>query len=275
MIRLRCCVPGAMALLLFVHVPMSKAQPTLQTLGAGILKVCLYPGFAPFSNKTDYGEWAGWDVTYLKEFATLERLRFQPVEVTSFDGIWNKPGHDTCDIAASGISDTPDRRESSAGQVEWSQHYYSVLRAFLVRLADEHNLNTIDDLQNRTVIVTANSTADNDIRNRLARAGITATILTTTNEEDAARKVRDADSGEPFTYAGGLGSVQYLESHLGGLAVAWPHCNMLADGSEADEPFSFVVRKDSSGVVDALNRFIANPANHYAGKAETDPQCPP
>jgi hypothetical protein len=273
----RCLALGIVPISPFLGCAESQADPDLHTLEAGVLKVCLYPGFAPFSSKNGQSEWVGWDITYLNAFAAAEGLRFQPVEVTNYDGIWNKPARGTCDIAASGISDIPDRRASSGAQVDWSQHYYSVLRALLVRLDDEHKPNTIDDLRNRTVIVTSNSTADHDIRNRLARAGITTTtILTTTNEEDAAHKVLDAgDSGEPFTYAGGLGSVQYLASQLGGLAVAWPHCNMLADGSEVNEPFSFVVRTDSSGVLDALNGFISNRVPPYEGRDETDPQCSP
>jgi hypothetical protein len=109
------------------------------------------------------------------------------------------------------------------------------------------------------------------------RNGITTTtILTTNDEEDAARQVRDAPDGdEPFAYAGGLGSVRFLAEELGGLAVAWPHCNMLADGSEVDEPFSFVVRADDDGLLAALDSFITSPTNHYPGGSPTSADCAP
>ena len=157
--------------------------------------------------------------------------------------------------------------------MHWSAHYYSVLRAFVVRSADARALNSIEDLRGRTVIATPDSTADEDLRNRLARSGITTTIIeSTTDEGAAALRVRDAPpGGEPFAYAGGLGSMQYLTAELGGLVVAWPHCIMLADGSEVSEPFSFVVRAADTGLVGALDRFIA--ATPYPGSSESDPAC--
>ena len=256
--------------------PESNAASNLDTLRPGVLAVCLYPGFAPFSSESPDDQWVGWDVSYLEDFAGVEGLRFEPVEVGTFDGIWDQPGRGGCDVAASGISDIADRRVSSGAQAQWSQHYYDVLRGFLVRSDDDHQLTGIDDLRDKTVIVTGNSTADTDLRARLAQAGITTTtILSTSDELDAARQVRDAgNGGEPYAYAGGLGSVQYLASQLGGLAVAWPHCNMLADGAEVAEPFSFVVRSASSGVLDALNRYIADPVRPYGGPTESLPHCP-
>ncbi len=120
------------------------------------------------------------------------------------------------------------------------------------------------------MIVTGDSTADLDLRNRMAQAGITSvTIGTTDNEADAATKVRDAgESGEPFAYGGGYGSIEYLAQQLGGLELAWPHCNMTKEGEEykqVPEPFSFVSRAASTGVAEALDAFIADPANKYAG----------
>ncbi len=239
--------------------------------------MCLYPGFAPFSSKDAAGQFVGWDIDYLGAFAAGLGLRLQPVETAEYSRIWDKPAQGVCDVAASGISDTPDRRaSSSAPEVAWSRHYYSVLRAFLVRAADAQQLTKIEDLRNRTVIVTADSTADHDVRNRLSRAGITTTtVLVTTDEGQAARQVRDAsDGGEPFAYGGGLGSVRYLADRLGGLAVAWPHCNLLADGSEVNEPFSFVVRAADTGLPEALNGFISSRRSLYPGDSSTDPNCP-
>lgn len=266
---------GTAATLLALGQPQSRAETPPQTLEPGILKVCLYAGFAPFSSKDAAGRFVGWDVDFLEDFAHSQGLRFQPVSMNDYIGIWEKPAQGFCDIAASGISDTPERRVAAGPETEWSLPYYSVLRAFLVRSADAHNLTSIEDLTGRTVIVTADSTADHDVRNRLERAGITTTtILLTTDEEDAARQVRDApESGEPFAYGGGLGSAQYLASELGGLAVVWPHCNMLSDGSEVDEPFSWVVRARDAGLVEALDRFILSPTTPYEGAATADPSC--
>jgi membrane-bound lytic murein transglycosylase MltF len=246
-----------------------------KTIEPGVLKVCLYPGFAPFSYKDEQGQWAGWDISYLQNFAKREKLAFQPVEVADFNGIWNLAGQGKCDIAASGISDLAERRKETGKAGTWSQHYYRVVRSFAVRAADQGKLNGVEDLRDKTAIVTGGSTADNDLRNRSKIAGIqSVTIETTTDEEEAAIKVRDG-GGVPFAYGGGLGSIELLVQKLGGLAVAWPHCNMLADGTQVDEPFSFVVRAKSAGLAADLDRYIAKPDAPYEGGPGPDLKCPP
>lgn len=246
-----------------------------KTLEPGVLKVCLYPGFAPFVSKDEQGQWTGWDVSYLQGFAKQEKLVFQPVEVADFNGIWNRPGQGECDIAASSISDTGDRRRQTGDAAIWSRHYYRVVRSFAVRTVDQDKLKDIEDLRDKTVIVTGNSTADTDLRNRLKLAGIQSVTIETTNDEEAAAiKVRDG-GGVPFAYGGGLGSNELLVKKLGGLAVVWPHCHMLADGTQADEPFSFVVRAKSSVLAADLDRYIAHPDAPYEGGPGPDLKCPP
>jgi hypothetical protein len=268
---------GVVATILIAGCNSTPPAPSVRTLEAGVLKVCLYPGFAPFGEQDDKGEFFGWDVSYLKAFAAREGLRFQSVVAKSFDGIWLEPAKDTCDVAASGISDKAERRVATGTRAQWSQHYYNGLRAFLVRSGDAKSLGKIEDLQGRTVVVTANSTADYDLRNRLRLGNVTTTkILDTTNDEDAAKMVRNAGpSGEPFAFGAGLGSLKALAERLDGLAVVWPHCNMLADGTGAQEPFSFVVRSESSGLLDALNGFIASPDAKYEGASEGVTGCAP
>jgi hypothetical protein len=268
---------SAIVTVLIAGCTSTAAAPKVGTLEAGVLSVCLYPGFAPFGEQDDKGEFVGWDVSYLKEFAAREGLRFQSVVAKSFDGIWLEPAKNTCDIAASGISDKAERRTATGTGAQWSQHYYNGLRAFLVRSGDAESLSKIEDLRGRTVVVTGNSTADYDLRNRLQLGGITTTkILNTTNDEDAAKMVRDAGpTGEPFAFGAGLGSLKALADRLEGLAVVWPHCNMLADGTGVQEPFSFVVRSESGGLLDALNGFIASPDAKYEGASEAVTGCAP
>jgi ABC-type amino acid transport substrate-binding protein len=143
-----------------------------------------------------------------------------------------------------------------------------------VRTGDQNNLKSVQDLAGKTVIVTGGSTADHDLVNRLACAKLdSVTIQRTSSEEDAARKVV---AGEAFAYGGGHGSIQYLIEKLGaGLAVAWVHCNEQEDCTETTEPFSFVVRHVSTGLLEALNAFIANPENKYPGPSDTGLKCCP
>lgn len=274
--------PLACALLLVLGLGSAPASALatapstrLSTLEPGKLKVCLYPGFQPFVGKVD-GQWTGWDVTYLKEFAQEQELELVPVEIDTFADIWTLPGQNECDVAGSGISDLPSRRDQTGSLGDWSDHYYDVYRAYLVRAEDEDELQSVHDLVGQTVIVTGDSTADYDLVNRLSCAHIdpsTLTIERTTNEENAAAKVL---SGEAFAYGGGLGSIQHLVETLSpqGLAVAWVHCNQQRNCAKAtSEPFSFVVRHASTGVLDALNAFIGR--TRYPGKPGTGPTCDP
>ncbi len=272
---------AALALLLgaglVLALPALPAQPVAKPGAMPVLRVCLYGGFAPFAID-DGGIWKGWDVDYLQGFAKANRLAFAVVKEKEFRNIWLRPGEGKCDVAGTGISDTADRRQATGKTGEWTATYYGVVRAYLVRTVDKEKLQGINDLAGKTVIVTGDSTADHDLRNRMAQAHVTnVTIRTTDDEETAADQVRN---GAVFAYGGGYGSVVDLAKQ-GGLTVVWPHCNMVAvtvNGStkyeEYAEPFSFVVRA-ASGRLAALDAYIRDPNNKYEGTAIPDLGCKP
>jgi ABC-type amino acid transport substrate-binding protein len=76
----------------------------------------------------------GGDIAFLREFAAMHDLE---VTITTFpfEGIWDLPGRDVVDVAASGISLTPDRMNSPS---LWSQPYSAVRRSALIRSEDSH-----------------------------------------------------------------------------------------------------------------------------------------
>jgi hypothetical protein len=234
----------------------------IHTLHPGILQVCLYAGFKPFAWK-EGAVWKGWDVDYVTAFAKANGLAFQAVEVPEFDGIWLRPGKKECDVAGTGISDTEARRKATGAEGKWSAAYYTVVRAYLVRTADKDKLRDVGDLRGKQVIVTLGSTADYDLRNRLQQAGITDVKIEGTNDEAAgAAKVR---KGPQFAYGGGYGSVMDLAKD--GLTGVWPHCNMVEVGKNQfkpyAEPFAFVVRAESTGLLAAVDAYI--PHHKYEG----------
>lgn len=250
----------------------SDSSSAVSTLEPGTLKVCLYPGFAPFSSK-EGDTWVGWDVDYLQAFADTQELELEPVEVADFNEIWLRPGRGECDLAGTGITMTASRTEATAPDAEWSVPYYSVARSFAVRPGS--TLDDVGDLAGRTVIVTQGSTADIDLTNRLAQAGITDTNVEYVRDEaDGARQVAEAGADGPFAYGGGAGSIETLVEQIPNLEIAWVHCLMEADGSLSSEPFGFPVRTASTGVRDALDSFIQDPANPYPGGAGSGTDCP-
>lgn len=268
--------------------------PEVTTRKPGTLQVCLYAGFAPFAYK-DGGVWKGWDVDYLKAFARARGLKFEAVEQPEFEGIWLRPGEDKCDIAATGISDTADRRAAVDSAGCWSSHYYEVVRAFLVRRPDIDALAKVEDLRGNTVIVTGGSSAHLDLCYRMQSAGMrvcgrsdgeracpnldpvardadpscTAIEYPRGNDEaNAAADLLDTKREALFAYGGGYGSIQTLADRSPTLALTWPHCNMTSHDGRIEpyaEPFSFVVSSAQPGLVRALNAFIDGNRIPYAG----------
>jgi Bacterial extracellular solute-binding proteins, family 3 len=163
----------------------ANAPTPIQTLKPGVLQVCLYWGFAPFASAptptSPTSDWQGWDVDYLKAFATANGLGFEVVP-KDFDGIWLQPGSKddpSCDIAGTGISDTADRRQATSQDGQdgaWSNTYYHVLRAFLVRKDD--NITQVEDLRGTKAIVTQGSTANIDLCYRMNQKGIHPCVKT-------------------------------------------------------------------------------------------------
>lgn len=239
-------------------------------LEPGVLTVCLYPGFAPFASQADDGTWSGWDVDFLRGFADEQGLDLQVVEIPDFKDIWMRPGSDECDVAGTGITRT-DARVAQTGEAgRWSDTYYTVAHAFVVRKGS--TLDGIEDLEGQTVLTTEGTTADTDLQARLRQAGISTTTLEYVDgEESAVARVLD---GSAYAFAAGVGTVETLVEQNPGLELAWQHCIMLADGTISSEPFGFVVRSDSSGLLAALNTYIAEPRQPYQGGLGTGRDCP-
>lgn len=254
----------------WAQVPAPGGAP-VTTLVPGEVRVCLFSTFPPFDAKDEKGAWWGWDVDFISAFAATLNLRFVPVEVASYDGFWLEPGRNQCDIAASGIADLASRRAQTGTLGGWSVHYYAVARAFGIRPGTK--LDGIGDLAGHTVMVVKGSTADVDVRSRAAQAGITNIIVAGTSDDvsNARRVAENRPGAEAYAFGSGLGTVQYLSRQFG-LEVAWPHCLMMPDGQLQPEPFSYVVRTASTGLLDALNAYIKDPAHAYPGGA--GPDCP-
>jgi polar amino acid transport system substrate-binding protein len=249
-----------------------ESAASVQTIEPGSLKVCLYPGFAPFASQQD-GNWVGWDVEYLQSFADDLGLTMQPVKAPEFNDIWMRPGDGECDVAGTGITMLASRIGQTGPDTGWSTKYYNVARSFAVRNGTP--LEGIEDLAGKTVIVTKNSTADIDLTSRLTKAGIVDTkIEYTNNEADAAKRVAEAGPDGPYAYGGGAGSIEALQKEIPGIQTKWIHCLMLPDGTISSEPFGFAVRAESTGVLEALNAFIEDSQNRYPGGPGSGVDCP-
>ena len=263
-------IPAVLAFACVAQAATQAAPAAGATLVPGVLKVCGFASFPPFAGKSGDGSWAGWDLDFLAGFAARRGLRIEIVEIPEFAGFWTMPGQDRCDVAATGISDSPARRAETGRLGHWTPHYYSVIRAFGVRTGDAAALRGLQDLRGKTVNVIANSTAHIDLLNRIKRGRVDGiTINPTTDEAMNAQQVHD---GAVFAFGSGLGSVEEFVRRLDGLSVAWPHCLMQADGTEVREGFSFVVRTRSLGLPALIDAYVRHPAEAYKGGP--GPTCP-
>jgi ABC-type amino acid transport substrate-binding protein len=266
----RVVAPVAVALLALSACSGGASEDQITTLESGVLTACMYPGFAPFAEKEGDGTWGGWDVDFIRDFADERGLTLQIKEISAFNDIWMRPGANECDIAGSGITRT-DQRVAQTGEAgRWSDTYYTVAHGFAVRQGSA--LDGIEDLAGQTVVTTKGTTADTDVQARLQQAGITTTTVKYVDSEEAAALL--VLDGSAFAFAAGVGSIEALIDQHPGLELAWEHCIMLRDGTVSSEPFGFVVRSDSTGLLAALNQYIADPSVPYQGGLGTGRDCP-
>ena len=220
----------------------------LSTLVPGVLTICAYAQFAPFVFELD-GEIVGTDIDLLMAFANSEGLTTR-VHRRAFMNLWRRPGLDECDVAAAGIAALPTR-DVTAGGV-WSAPYLSVRRSVLIRVADEDLLRRPSDFRGKKIVVTPNSTADFDARERYEPLG--AEIIGEVPSQHEV--VRSLLRGEVDAFAEGDASNSYLARQYvdrNGRALL-----MLADvhSMKTVETLHFAVRAADKRMVTRLNEFI-------------------
>ena len=80
---------------------MSKNKDAVTTISEGILTICTYTEFAPFSYE-DGGDIADTDISLLREFAEEMDLGLEIIKM-GFVGPWKTPGNGDCDVSAAGM----------------------------------------------------------------------------------------------------------------------------------------------------------------------------
>lgn len=95
-----CCV--------FIFLRGSYAEPTSNKVST--LRVCSDAGFLPFEMKNNAGEWEGFDVEMMEEFAKSINAKLVMVQI-SFDGIIPALLSKKCDMIAAGMTVTPSRKQ--------------------------------------------------------------------------------------------------------------------------------------------------------------------
>jgi len=245
---------------------MMNDAAAVATLVPDQLTVCTYGGFAPVCYTNPAGQLIGLDVAFLTRFAESLGLAIVTTE-QPFDGIWQLPGANMCDVAGAGIMQRGDRPVGPGGS--WSDPYFQVQRSLVVRAADQAAFDDYATLSGKTIVVTRGSTADIDAKTRYPDCTIQFVDEVAAGQSDPQEYIVTTLIANHEADAFGEGDVsnQYLRDKygpnvVGGLALA--DCHPIAGPPET---FNFITRDASSGVLDRLNAFIARNQGCYAPKS--------
>ncbi|MFZ4717493.1 MAG: substrate-binding periplasmic protein [Chthoniobacterales bacterium] len=196
----------------------------------------VFNGFPPFvwGNHDVTGD----DISLLSKFASEHALELK-ITIFPFMGIWNLPAENVVDVAAAGISLTPERLTSHA---YWSRPYRKVSRSALVLKEASHT--GYQDFKRFSVV--GESVAHSHAIKHLSR---TATLHFAPSIEEG---VESLLRGE--TDAVGTGSVSAKYQALGEDRLKVID---LQRDEDAPELISFSLRREKS-LLNSMNDFIAS-----------------
>jgi len=224
----------------------------IKTVTPGVLTVAVYVGFPPFTFRDNNGFIVGTDIQYLEKFVKQHNLVIKFIVVEEFDNIWELPGkNNICDMAASGISLEKIREGESPGTT-WSIPYYYVQRSYIT--LRENSITKAEDFSGKTVVVTKDSTADQDLLEQIQKYNVQNVNIQYSDDEIKSGQL--VSEGKVFASGAGLLTNQYAASKYSNTHIQWIHDILLPSGKPGSEPFSFPTRTKSKGLVEELNKFI-------------------
>ena len=210
----------------------------VKTATAGKLVVCSDIPYAPFEYYTNGADGAvtGIDVDILNGIAGTIGLTTEYIK-TPFDGIFAALKSGSCDMIASSVSITPERKQAN----DFTNGYFKIQQTILVRSADAA-LNDLPALKGKTVG---------------AQAGTTGSTFATAGASANGYTVKDFQGADDLVTALKAGQVDAViqDSPINGYAATKSSGELVVskifDGE--GEEYGFVVPKDNPGLTAALN----------------------
>lgn len=166
-----------------------KAQETAKfsTVEDGKLTVCSDIPYAPFEYEEN-GEVKGIDIDLMKAIA--EKLDLEAdFRDTDFDGIFAALASGNCDLIASSVSITDERKE----QNNFSEGYFTISQSLLVRKDDATKYTDFPSLKGRTIGVQSETTGAEFATAEAAKAGVEVKEFTGADELFTALKAKQID----------------------------------------------------------------------------------
>ena len=227
---------------------MAKNKNAFTTISEGILTICTYTEFAPFSYE-DGGDIVGTDISVLREFAEEMDLKVE-IKKRDFAGLWEAPGNGDCDVSAAGMMEYEDRYLGE--NAVWSDPYMLVTRSLLIRRSDLEILKCPGDFEGKKIVVTPTSSAHIDGDLRYKPLGATIIPLVPSQDEVVSQLL----AGKIDAFGEGDVSNEYLAGKY--LDEHGEKLLALTDVHSMENPelLRFAVRSVDERLPSTLNEFI-------------------
>lgn len=160
----------------------------LATVAEGKLTVCTDIPYPPFEYE-EGDKVVGIDADIMRAIGGRLGLGVD-FRDTDFDGIFAAVQAGRCDVVASSVSITDERKKT----LDFSDGYYEIVQSMLVRKADEAKYKDFESLRGRTVGVQSETTGADFAKEQAEGKDITIKEYTTSDEAITALKASQVDA---------------------------------------------------------------------------------
>lgn len=209
----------------------------LDLVADGKLTVCTDSPYEPFEFEEN-GEFTGFDMEILRAISGNLDLELAPT-VQPFDGIWLAPAAGTCDLVGSAMTITEER----AAEALFSDPYFDADQSLLIRVDDEGDISSLDDLDGKTIGV---------------QTGTTGADYAAENAPEGA-ELKEFDEPAAMFLAIDSGDIDAI---LQDFPVNLDRANQddsvtVTETFPTGEQYGFAVSKDNTALIDAVNEQLA------------------
>lgn len=213
----------------------------LPLVDAGTLTVCSDIPYAPFEFE-DAGEVTGIDIDLMRAIAKKLDLDVEVVD-TDFDGIFAALSAGKCDVIASSVSITDERKKNN----DFTSGYFEINQSLLVAADEADVIDSLDDMAGKVVGVQSETTGATYASERAGDVGYTIKEFTGADELFTALK-----AGQVAGVLQDFPINSYHAETTGDSAVA-----VVFDSDEVEE-YGFVVKKGNDELLTAIDDALAD-----------------
>jgi polar amino acid transport system substrate-binding protein len=219
----------------------AKAADVGDLVKDGQLTVCSDIPYAPFEFE-DGGELKGIDVDLMKGIAGQLGLK-ATFRDTDFDGIFASLAAGNCDVIASSVSITDERKKAN----DFTEGYFEINQSMLVRKGDETKYKDFASLKGKTIGVQSETTGAEFATTEAQKVGAQIKEFTGADELFTALKAKQIDAVvQDFPIN------SYNAETTGDTVVS-----ATFDSNEAEQ-YGFVVPKDHPELLQAIDGALAD-----------------